>query len=143
MDAPKEGPRTDQAQSAILTRCGPENSVACKTYLASIATLLWLGEVLHGHHPRATAQSIASRIPQVTEYLSQWREHAALLPVRRAQDFADRARGLGVEATTRAGEGFLLDGVDDDVVSLRGIADGSGLLHANALNLRHELTLAV
>lgn len=64
-------------------------------------------------------------------------------PVRRAQDFADRARGLGVEATTRAGEGFLLDGVDDDVVSLRGIADGSGLLHANALNLRHELTLAV
>lgn len=61
-------------------------------------------------------------------------------PDARVRDFVQRLQGLPARRLPGAGVGDSLV-AEDDLISLHGICDAAGLLHASALNMRHELTL--
>lgn len=63
-------------------------------------------------------------------------------PAYRARSFARRMAELQIAGTAAAGIGIGLDADDRRLVSLRGIAQGRRMLHAVALNTRHEFVLA-
>lgn len=63
-------------------------------------------------------------------------------PAYRARAFAHRIVTAPLTAFADAGIGTSLVADDHDLVSLRGVADRSGMLHSIVLNTRHELVLA-
>jgi len=86
---------------------GIESTVSCKTYLATLAVLHWLGaQLLHGDAHTAL-EELAQAERGVHEYLSQWREHIAeLLPLLDGiQDVFVTGRGDSLAA---AGTGGLI-----------------------------------
>lgn len=68
-----------RADTQILTCAGPEKTVACKTYVAAAAALIWLNQVLQGADPRSTAERIADTADALADYLSWWRDHTEAL----------------------------------------------------------------
>lgn len=64
-----------QSQVTLLTKAGEEGGVACKTAVALLTALYWLGEQLTGGDLAAARQVLAS-VPAAAEmYLKRWREH--------------------------------------------------------------------
>lgn len=63
-------------------------------------------------------------------------------PAYRARSFARKIVEAEVATRPGAGIGLSLDADDHDLVSLRGIADDTGLLHALVLNTRHDFVVA-
>jgi hypothetical protein len=61
-------------------------------------------------------------------------------PGRRVRDFVQRTQAMPLRRLPGAGIGASLV-CDEDPISLHGICDDAGLLHASVLNMRHELTL--
>jgi len=68
-------PLAVKSAPVLFTQAGPETSVTCKTYLASVCALLWLAEVLDGGQAGATADGLAVVADAVADYLSWWRDH--------------------------------------------------------------------
>ena len=64
------------ADAAVVTQAGEEFSVSCKTYVAALMALRWLGEVFCGRDIRHIQQQLECACPTVRDYLAQWREHA-------------------------------------------------------------------
>lgn len=64
------------------------------------------------------------------------------VPARRARSFVNRMAQVPVTVRMDAGTGAALDADDQHLVSLRGIAQERNVLHAVALNIRHEFVLA-
>lgn len=65
-----------RAQIHLLIQAGSESSVSCKTYLASLLALEWLGAILTGVENLASAKSVLSLAgPAVEAYLSDWKQH--------------------------------------------------------------------
>ncbi|MCX6608981.1 MAG: SIS domain-containing protein [Acidobacteria bacterium] len=62
-----------ESQAAILTAAGPEATVSCKTYVATLQALHWLGGVLVGEDGEA---GMAGAQAGVAGYLADWRGHA-------------------------------------------------------------------
>jgi len=70
------------ARKADLTlplHAGAEHSVSCKTYVASLAVLRWLGGALLGEDVREIGDELAQIEPPMGHYLSRWRSHTASL----------------------------------------------------------------
>jgi glucosamine--fructose-6-phosphate aminotransferase (isomerizing) len=63
------------ARPALITAAGPETTVACKTYLAATATLLWFSEVLRGGRPDVAAARLAPAAGLAAQYLESWKSH--------------------------------------------------------------------
>ena len=91
-------------------------------------------------HPRTLAEQWAGILGSV------WMDAHAVPPVptpgRRARAFVQRISGAPMQAARRAGVGHGLTMEDSDLVSGRGLALGSTLVHAAVLNTRHDLVLA-
>jgi glucosamine--fructose-6-phosphate aminotransferase (isomerizing) len=70
------------AGSQLALEAGVESTVSCKTYVATLAVLHWLGaQLLHGE-ARAALDDLAQAERAVRAYLACWREHVAeLLPL--------------------------------------------------------------
>jgi glucosamine--fructose-6-phosphate aminotransferase (isomerizing) len=68
-------PLATRSQLAVLTRAGDEGGVACKTAVALLAALYWLGEQLTKGDLNAARRSLETVAPAVQAYLSHWREH--------------------------------------------------------------------
>jgi glutamine---fructose-6-phosphate transaminase (isomerizing) len=64
------------ANAAVLTHAGEEFSVSCKSYVAALMALRWLGEVLCGRDVRRIQQQLECACPTVRDYVVRWREHA-------------------------------------------------------------------
>lgn len=98
-------PLAEAAHTRILTQAGEEAAVACKTYLASVAALLWLIEVLGGAKPDAAAAQVGSAAEAIADYLSWWRDHTELI----AQELSETrqlyitGRGSSLAAACAAG----------------------------------------
>jgi glucosamine--fructose-6-phosphate aminotransferase (isomerizing) len=58
---------------AILTRAGEEAGVSCKTYIATLLGLNWLGDILCDNNLNTTRQKLAGVVPAVSEYLKDWK----------------------------------------------------------------------
>jgi glutamine---fructose-6-phosphate transaminase (isomerizing) len=64
-----------QSQVTVLTKAGEEGGVACKTAVALLTALYWLGEQLTGGD-LAAARQVLKSVPTAAEtYLKRWREH--------------------------------------------------------------------
>ncbi|MGQ9681504.1 MAG: SIS domain-containing protein [Anaerolineae bacterium] len=73
-----ESPLARAADVTVLMRAGHEASVSCKTYLATLAALAWLGDQLLPEEP-PWLPHIGGAIPAVAAYLANWQSHVAWL----------------------------------------------------------------
>ena len=95
------------AGSRLPLNAGIESTVSCKTYVATLAVLRWLGaQLLHGDAHFAL-EELAQVERSVREYLSHWREYIReLLPLLEGiQDVFVTGRGDSLAA---AGTGGLI-----------------------------------
>jgi len=67
------------ANTRLTMEAGLESTVSCKTYLATLAVLHWLGaQLIHGN-AGAALEELAQAELAVRNYLAGWREHVAEL----------------------------------------------------------------
>jgi glucosamine--fructose-6-phosphate aminotransferase (isomerizing) len=76
-----DSPLALSANAALLMRAGPEFSVSCKTYLATLVALEWLGGALCGDDLGVIVRELEQAAPAAQEYLTDWREHVKQLVV--------------------------------------------------------------
>ncbi len=79
-----DSPLALRADAVVPLRAGAEFSVSCKTYLATLVALEWLGDALTGSDPAVFLGEAGQTAPAVRDYLADWRTHVARL----AADFA-------------------------------------------------------
>ncbi len=70
------------AEAVVLTQAGKEFSVSCKTYLASLTALRWLGDIICERDLRRTRRELGAACPLVEAYLMGWRDHVNQLALR-------------------------------------------------------------
>ena len=69
-----------RADEALVLAAGPEHSVSCKTYVATLAALGWLGAVLGGGRgSRRALREMEDAAGPMAAYLARWRRHVAAL----------------------------------------------------------------
>jgi glucosamine--fructose-6-phosphate aminotransferase (isomerizing) len=68
-------PLTEGADALLLTEAGDEFSVSCKTYLASLVALDWLGSLLCRKDLPNTRNELEKAAPAAKHYLECWRNH--------------------------------------------------------------------
>ncbi|MBX3228235.1 MAG: SIS domain-containing protein [Labilithrix sp.] len=95
-------PLATAATATLLTHAGEEATVSCKTYVAGLAALVLLGDLLSGS-PFATA--LAAAPAAMKTYLDRWEEHVAELIALTAgiRDVFVAGRGASVAAAYTAG----------------------------------------
>jgi len=81
-----DSPLATRADFLVPLRAGPEFSVSCKTYLATLVALEWFGGALAREEPRATLGELERAAPALLAYLTLWRQHVSQL--------ADEVSGL-------------------------------------------------
>ena len=69
----------EYATATLFTRAGREFSVSCKTYVASLMALQWLGDVLCQRDPRQSRRELRSAPSAVAAYLAHWKQHVSSL----------------------------------------------------------------
>jgi glucosamine--fructose-6-phosphate aminotransferase (isomerizing) len=74
------------AAVTLMTRAGREFSVSCKTYVATLMMLQWLGDILCGRDEEQSWRQLKD-VPRATAaYLANWKKHV--------QDLAQRVSGI-------------------------------------------------
>ena len=68
-------PLAEQADVTILSQAGDEFSVSCKTYLAALMGLRWLGDVMCERDLQHTRAELNAAAPAVGDYLAHWKEY--------------------------------------------------------------------
>ena len=71
-----DSPLALRSDSTFLTNAGEEFSVSCKTYVASLTALDYLGSLLTNANLDETVADLAQTVPAVRRYLASWRDHA-------------------------------------------------------------------
>ncbi len=76
-----------RADAAVALAAGAEHSVSCKTYVATLAALAWLGGFLMGkpNRGRQALRDILDAAAAMAAYLSRWRRHTAALAKQLAE----------------------------------------------------------
>lgn len=74
-----DSPLATRADFVVPLRAGPEFSVSCKTYLATLVALEWLGGALCGDDTGVILTELTQAEPAVETYLANWRTHVAQL----------------------------------------------------------------
>ena len=69
----------EHATVALFTHAGREFSVSCKTYVAALMALKWLGDILCQRNARESRRELDHVAPAVTSYLAGWKAHVASL----------------------------------------------------------------
>jgi len=68
-------PLAEQSAAQVFTQAGSESTVSCKTYLAALLALDWLGDILLYGETGAGFSENAALPDQVGAYLADWRSH--------------------------------------------------------------------
>jgi glucosamine--fructose-6-phosphate aminotransferase (isomerizing) len=71
-----------RSEAAVLTQAGTEVTVSCKTYLAALAALTWLGDCLIGEPQAAQFPQLQEAPEAVRSYLDRWQAYTAGLEER-------------------------------------------------------------
>lgn len=74
-----DSPLAQRADAKIVLRAGSEHSVSCKTYLATLAALEWLGGALCGEDTGPIIAELGQAAPAVKAYYSDWEAKVAQL----------------------------------------------------------------
>jgi glucosamine--fructose-6-phosphate aminotransferase (isomerizing) len=67
-----ESPLAQKSTALLATQAGSEHSVSCKTYIASLAALSLLGDLLTGRNPVDTLSACMISADLMAQYLSHW-----------------------------------------------------------------------
>jgi len=67
-----ESPLATRADFTVLTHAGAESSVSCKTFVATLVALEWLGAALRGADREQTEGALREAAPAVLRYLAEW-----------------------------------------------------------------------
>jgi glucosamine--fructose-6-phosphate aminotransferase (isomerizing) len=67
------------SDAAVLTHAGQEFSVSCKTYVATLTALKWVGDQLCSVDVNDTRHELAQAAPAVSKYLTHWKSHIECL----------------------------------------------------------------
>jgi glucosamine--fructose-6-phosphate aminotransferase (isomerizing) len=67
-----DGALARRSDSVLLTRAGSEHTVSCKTYVATLAALAVLGDLLTGREARETIAALGAATDATAQYLSHW-----------------------------------------------------------------------
>jgi len=77
-----ESPLGKHATAALCTRAGREFSVSCKTYVAGLMALKWLGDVLCERDVRQSRRELKHAPGAVAAYLADWKDYVLRLAER-------------------------------------------------------------
>lgn len=102
-----DSPLATQSTAALLTHAGAEHTVSCKTYLATLLALDWLGDLLSGEDRAPLLEQARAAVEPVRAYLSEWPAHVRqLMPLLEGvDDIFVVGRGPSISA---AGTGGLI-----------------------------------
>ncbi|MCP5118276.1 MAG: SIS domain-containing protein, partial [bacterium] len=74
-----DSPLAKRSDVVVETSAGSEFSVSTKTYVATLAALAWLGDVLCGEPVARSLGALGSAGDEMERYLAGWREHVESL----------------------------------------------------------------
>jgi len=74
-----DSPLATRADLTILTHAGAESSVSCKTFVATLVTLEWLGAALRGADRKQIEDTLQEAAPAAQIYLAGWETKVASL----------------------------------------------------------------
>jgi glucosamine--fructose-6-phosphate aminotransferase (isomerizing) len=74
-----DSPLAEQAAAVVLTWAGAEFSASCKTYLATLAALVWLGDQLSGDPGLVQFPQLAGAPQALSHYLLYWQDYHSFL----------------------------------------------------------------
>jgi glucosamine--fructose-6-phosphate aminotransferase (isomerizing) len=102
-----DSPLATRAHALVRIRAGLESSVSCKTYLATLVALEWLGSALGGEDLDSTLRELEPAAAAAQVYLSGWRKHVRqlMLELGGVQHLFITGRGRSLAA---AGTGGLI-----------------------------------
>ena len=91
--------------ATLLMHAGAEHTVSCKTYLATLLALDWLGDLLSGENREALLDQASAAVEPMREYLSQWPDHVdQLMPLLKGvEDIFVVGRGTSISAAETGG----------------------------------------
>jgi glucosamine--fructose-6-phosphate aminotransferase (isomerizing) len=100
-------PLAARSAGVLLTRAGVEHTVSCKTYLATLLALEWLGDLLCAGATALLASEARAAVEPMHDYLRRWPVHVSELmrTLEGARDFFVVGRGPSLAA---AGAGGLI-----------------------------------
>jgi glucosamine--fructose-6-phosphate aminotransferase (isomerizing) len=102
-----DSPLATGSAATLLTRAGAEHTVSCKTYLATLLALDWLGDLLSGEDRAPLLEQARAAVKTSRAYLSEWPAHVGqLMPLLEGvDDIFIVGRGPSISA---AGTGGLI-----------------------------------
>lgn len=74
-----DSPLATSTTAALLMRAGTETTVSCKTYLATLLALEWLGDLLCGTDRAPLLNHARAAVEPMRSYLGQWSVHVSQL----------------------------------------------------------------
>ena len=100
-----DSPLAERADASLVTRAGSEYSVSCKTYVAAIAALAWLDDLLCGGQAGNASADLEQAPRLVRDYLSRWRNHvdALMRELEGVRDLFFLGRGSSLAAAMDSG----------------------------------------
>lgn len=100
-----ESPLAQHADATVMMHAGAEATVSCKTYVATLAALAWLGDVLCDGAAGEGAAALGGAAPAVRGYLDDWDRHVEALaaPLEGVRDLFYAGRGASLAAALTAG----------------------------------------
>ena len=96
-----------QADTVVPTRAGPEAAVSCKTYLAALTALVWVGAALEASDHAFLDARISDAVRYLRDYLSAWHAHIESLAERMEDQRLLYLVGRGVSLAA-VGSGALI-----------------------------------
>ncbi len=131
-----DSPLAKNAGVTLLMHAGREYSVSSRTYVASLAALAWLGEIMTGRNPDQTARELAHAEIEMAAYLRNWRRHVQSL--RRVFSNVDHlfitGRGASL-AAVRTGALIIKEAARFPAEAMSAAAFRHGPLEAAAVNV--------
>lgn len=100
-----DSPLARRAGAVLVTRAGSEHSVTCKTYVAALAALSLIGDVLIGRDPASTLSACRAAADRMAAYLSRWEAHVehAIREMGGVRDMMLVGRGASLAAAETGG----------------------------------------
>jgi glucosamine--fructose-6-phosphate aminotransferase (isomerizing) len=99
----QDSPLANNALAVLLTHAGIEFSVSCKTYVAGLMALRWLGDLIAQRDLRQCRKELQQASRAASVYLVHWREHvrqfARSLEAVRHLFFVGRGNSLAAVGT--------------------------------------------
>lgn len=74
-----DSPLATGSTATLLMRAGAESTVSCKTYLATLLALEWLGDLLCGTDRALLLNQARAAVEPMRDYLGQWSVHVSQL----------------------------------------------------------------